>query len=626
MKEEHFDIRCSSFNIRYSDTSTFSVRYSLFDISTVRYSFFLIISDPQQPTILKNSRAMSFLIDPYALEEDFPERILDRGASYWATGAIAQLSQDGSGVWRATVVGSRNYKVSVSPSEDEMVVCGCSCPYAADAPCKHIAAVLLELEDMELMRELDFGEDDLSEEDPDSELETFEELLKKADREKLAGFVRSVCEADPLVHHKFMAYMTPSDSSAGKPAFRRMIEAGLASAKWTRYSYEEELSDATGPAYELLDRAERLAESGSWETVIDICQAVIEEMIPELEYIDDSYGEIGGAIDQATVLLAEAAEESLDEDLQRRFFGWCMESVQGGEYEDWDTQEDLMTILLVLADGKEQVAQLETFLDERMKELGQMQTSSSSKYSLERTVLLKITLLRDENRSGDAGSLMEKYRHLPRVLEMMIESAWEAEDIDSVEKLAQNAIDVQGTELRGLVSGWMEWLVKVAEARGDDNVRQERLKELFFKTPTLENFRRFKSAVPQDQWAEMCDEVIADLKKSRYPFYLLPEIYNEENRMGDLVKWLKNNPSFDSLNRYGRHFRKSHPEIIFAMYEELIRKYLARNMGRKYYREMVQILMDLSRSGFSKQVSPLVKDLKEEYHNRPALQDEFGKL
>lgn len=69
-----------------------------------------------------------------------------------------------------------------------------------------------------------------------------------------------------------------------------------------------------------------------------------------------------------------------------------------------------MTILLVLADGKEQVAELEMFLDERMKELGQKQTSSSLEYRLERTVLLKISLLSDENRSDDTGALVENER------------------------------------------------------------------------------------------------------------------------------------------------------------------------------------------------------------------------
>jgi hypothetical protein len=564
---------------------------------------------------------MSYLIDPYDFAAEFPEQILNRGYTYWSSAAIAHISDDGLGNWTATVVGSKNYLVKIRPSENGMVMCSCTCPYAMDAPCKHIAAVLLELDEREVEFDRYESDDEIT-----AKPGSFEDLLNQAGREKLTGFVRSVCEADPLVHHKFMAYMTPSDSSAGKPAFRKVIEAGLASAEWTRYSYEEEASDATGPAYELLDRAERLVESGSWETIIDISQAVIEEMIPALEYIDDSYGEIGGAIDQATELLHEAAKVSLDEDLQRRFFNWCMESVQSGTYEDWDTQEDLMTILLILCDGREQVAVLERFLDERMKELGQKQIGSSLNYRLERTVLLKISFLRDESRSEDAEVLMDEFRHLPRVLEMMIESAWEAKDFDRVEKLAQNAIDTHGSELRGLVSGWLEWLVKVAEARGDDSMRQERLKELFYMMPSLEKFRRFKSSVPKDRWPEMCDEIITELKNGRYQLYLLPEIYEVENRMDDLFKWLRDHPSFNSLNKYGHHFRKSYPDVIFAMYEKLIRNYLARNMGRKYYREMAQTLSDLSKSGFSNQVIPLVEDLKEEYHNRPALQDEFRKL
>ena len=569
---------------------------------------------------------MSFLIDPYALEEDFPERILDRGSSYWASGAIAQLSQDGSGVWRATVVGSRNYRVTVMPTDDEMVVCGCTCPYAADAPCKHIAAVLLELDDLELKRELNFDEDDLSEDDPDSETESFEALLKQADKETLMEFIRSVCWSDPLIHHKFMASMIPSDSSAGKPAFRRVIQAGLASAEWQGGWYDEEPGDATGPAFELLERAEKLRESVSWETVIDISQAVIEEMVPTLEYIDDSYGEIGDAICHATELLEDAAEQPLDGELQRSFFNWSMESVRSGKYEGWDTEEDLMAILVALADGQEQVAELETYLNERMSELGQKQSEYPWKYRLESTVSMKIALLRSENRTAEVKALMEEYRHLPHVLEMLIVSAWEAKDFNRVEKLAQNAIDTQAKELIGLVNGWLEWQVKAAEARGDDNLMQERLKKLFFKQQTVENYRRLKKATPAEHWPEVLQDIIAELKKGRRSFYLLPEIYVEENRMDDLMEWLKKNSGFDTLDRYSAYFSKSHPEIIFGMYEKLIRDFLANNMGRKYYREVAQILRDLSKSGFSEKVAPLVKDLKIQYHNRPALQDEIGKM
>lgn len=130
---------------------------------------------------------MSFLIDPYALEEDFPERILDRGASYWASGAIVKISQDGSGGWTATVVGSRNYRVTVKPTDDEMVVCGCSCPYAVDAPCKHIAAVLLELEEWEE----NFSEVGSSAGDQESKSDSFDTLLKQAGRDPFSGFIRS---------------------------------------------------------------------------------------------------------------------------------------------------------------------------------------------------------------------------------------------------------------------------------------------------------------------------------------------------------------------------------------------------------------------------------------------------
>lgn len=165
-----------------------------------------------QTLILKTLLPMSFLIDPDDFRIYFPERIFERGYSYWSSEAIAHLTDVGSGNLMASVIGSEIYLVRISPAMEGMVMCRCSCPYAEDAPCKHIAAVLLELEELEV----DFNGDEPGDEDRGSKSGSFVDLLGQASQDQMAGFIRSVCEADPLLHHKFMAYMTPGDSSAGK--------------------------------------------------------------------------------------------------------------------------------------------------------------------------------------------------------------------------------------------------------------------------------------------------------------------------------------------------------------------------------------------------------------------------
>lgn len=172
----------------------------------------------------------------------------------------------------------------------------------------------------------------------------------------------------------------------------------------------------------------------------------------------------------------------------------------------------------------------------------------------------------------------------------------------------------------------MEWLVKVAGVRGDDELMEQRLGELFYMAPYMENFRRFKSAVPEKRWPQVCDDIIVALRKERRSFYILPEIYEEENRMEELLAWMKENPDFGALDWFGHHFNTSHRGLIFSLYEELIRDLLANNTGREYYRKVARILSKLAQSGFSNQVSTLAEDLKEKYYNRPALQDEFKAL
>jgi uncharacterized Zn finger protein len=89
--------------------------------------------------------SMSFILDHNELKAMFPERILNRGYSYYHSGKISNLAQSDNGTWMAEVEGTDIYLVTIKPVNPDLSECRCTCPYAIDAPCKHIAAVLIAI-------------------------------------------------------------------------------------------------------------------------------------------------------------------------------------------------------------------------------------------------------------------------------------------------------------------------------------------------------------------------------------------------------------------------------------------------------------------------------------------------
>ena len=76
----------------------------------------------------------------------FPEKILNRGFSYFCQGTVGPLTISG-GFLSANVMGSQIYHVRLPLDEHRRSEFSCSCPFAqAGNLCKHMAAVLFDWE------------------------------------------------------------------------------------------------------------------------------------------------------------------------------------------------------------------------------------------------------------------------------------------------------------------------------------------------------------------------------------------------------------------------------------------------------------------------------------------------
>lgn len=78
-------------------------------------------------------------------KKEFMPWILERGKKYYEDGRVTHICQQGNTI-RATVKGTENYNTEVDLPGGMLKFALCTCPYAVQAKCKHMAALLYSVE------------------------------------------------------------------------------------------------------------------------------------------------------------------------------------------------------------------------------------------------------------------------------------------------------------------------------------------------------------------------------------------------------------------------------------------------------------------------------------------------
>ena len=119
--------------------------------------------------------------------ELFKPWILERGQEYFACGQVVELEEDGPDV-RAAVSGTEEYRVEIRRAGGRVVRMECDCPYAKGGEnCKHMAAVLLALED-------ELG----------NERTDWQDALEQLPAEKLRELLRSLAVGDHALQNRIV--------------------------------------------------------------------------------------------------------------------------------------------------------------------------------------------------------------------------------------------------------------------------------------------------------------------------------------------------------------------------------------------------------------------------------------
>ena len=558
-------------------------------------------------------------------EQVIDEKILQRGLTYFKKGLVHELEEVSPNTYEAIVEGTEDYTVRLTVENNVVTDYRCDCPYDLGPVCKHVAAVILSLQEDELgltkKAEKSKKTSKSGTKRSKSVATQIEELMDKASIEELKELIRTEAAKNAIFRNHVLSHLEHYNENVSKELYQKQLKAMIRSATDRYGLIDWNKARALGQAvYELLDSARKQINQGNFEKATMICFAVMEEMREAFDCADDSNGDIGGCIDEAFNLLGEMASTCDSLSIRRQIFEFCMDMFKKGVFDGWDWHTSLLTMAARLVASDEDFDQVLALIDKKQQ----------SDYHKERLQLIKYGLLLDRKGETVANQFLEQNIDNSDFRTMAIEKALEQKNFAKAVKLAEDGVKTDMKDKPGLAKEWYDWLLKIAQAQKDTPKIIEYARYLL-----VDNFRNeqdyyqiLKEHVKPEEWDAIINAIIHEIKAKRrwYDTGLVATIYIREEKWDKLWEMVKENPDLSFIERYETYLSKRYSDEMVDLYTSQILDYLNHNMGRDHYQTACRYIRRMIKLGGKTKADNLIAQLRILYAKRPALMQELDRV
>ncbi len=538
----------------------------------------------------------------------FKPQILDRGYEYHCDDAVENLNE-GNGKVTAEVLGSDRYDVEITFDGDEIVDMYCTCPYAESANCKHMAAVLYQME----------AEHKLEERKVYNPAETLEALVYEAEEKDVRDFLIGVLEKDRELQMRFRMLVSKKITSRDIHLYKRRIDdivreyAGYGDFIPYKYAY-----DFAMDLDEILTQdIWQMMKLGNYHEAFEL-SCYILKTIAGVD-IDDSDGGTsivtGGCQDVWKNIL-----EYTDMEDRRLLFQWFVDHVKrrtaGYSYiEDFLMEEfperEFIEEKLQLADQK----------------LGTIEPEPDyyGRYRQEKWVKRRIALMKALGKTeAQIEDFCEEYWQLPYVRRYMIDSCEDRGDYDRAIEILLESMDMD-KEYRGLVAGYGLDLKELYLETGQKEAYLDMLWKLALdlRCGDMQVYRELAKQYAPAQWAVEREKIFERLagRHETADFFLEEKLYDR------LLDYVKENPGLYALTKYEAELAERYPAELLDKYRIEVEKMAKPTTGRKEYQHIVSVLRCMKKyPGGAAVTADLVRQWKTIYRNRRAMMEELNKV
>ena len=540
----------------------------------------------------------------YDWQERFAPRILRRGEDYYASGAVDSPHWDGTTI-SATVHGTENYTVEIDLSGGRVEDMYCSCPYAEEDNCKHMAAVLFAA-----------SADSFPGDAPERvSLKDAVEALPEADaKELLWKAARKYADIAELVTLKSAGGVTDAQIQAwGK-------QIAALTKKYTSRDGYIEYRDARAYIRDLKallrEKVPLLLDGGMpWEAFELTCKVLSEVTSSDM---DDSDGGVGGLWWTCTAhWKAIVSRMTLEE--RHKIFDWFE-----ANYRRHAVADDILDKFLFGDSAPDAPFTEPEFLRRKLDLLdAQIAKAPEDSYELGNCISHRLDTMR--KLSMDAGEI-ERY-------------TWEHYKIRSIRKrlveeaVAENRLEdaikilLDSKKIDAKSPHWVnEYSEKLIELYRQLNRAEELRAELMAQLEgtqqrDLRYVELLKEITPPEEWPKLREKLLSmdTLSWVRGHMLEMDGLYER------LLRYATQGRSMEYMDKFAGTLGEKYPEEVREFYVDCLREAMKPATQKDYY-ELVRRLKRLGRlPGGADAANSLAQEWRATYPRRRSLLAELQK-
>ena len=600
------------------------------------------------------------------------DKSFQRGRELYRSGAISNAAIQGrtlSGECEGNE--SPFYKVRVELDGVGIRSATCTCPYDFGGYCKHIVALLLAYaqkpKQFAVRREP-------------------AELLAGLTREQLLALVTKLLREQPDLYEWVEAALTlPAASGKAKSktakrkrvdtaVYQRRVRAVMHSLDHMRMSEAYwHVGGLVGELDGVRQNALEFLEAGDAESALQILLTLIKESYDGFDYIDDSNGELGDFFSGVGETLAEvilsldlneeeredlasdldelhdklsdygveglgvaiaAAEHGWDEAPREKSAGRAVEEDEGEDESEWDDEDEL--------DSEDESG----FEDDYFGQFGAAWPYDGPEQALTRA---RLNVLARQGRTDDYLALcVREGEHLryalklcglgrvPEAVSYGLEQLMVADEALLLARALResgqldDAIKVgeRGLKLAGRKAALGEWLGPVEETQGRGAQALEAWRAAFSERPSLATYQTIKRLAGA-RWGRLKTEVMATLEKS-YDKQPLAEVLLFEKEWDAAIKVAEQKGAYYKVVETVAEALVPHrPEWVVRASIKQAEELIVQTKSNLYPAAadwLKRAKAAYAKLGRSSEWQKYLRELKEQYKRRPALQAQLARL
>ena len=552
----------------------------------------------------------------YDWEDMFRPHILERGYDYYMTGAVEELTRLDSeeNFYEATVEGSTEYHVELQYDRGAVMDMECDCPYAMGGNnCKHMAAVLYELEEQQDKTKMCVNRENRSS-------EHVAEVIERIPEKDLRNFLLELCNEDERIKNRVLLKYSASVDEYQLTHLRQELEE-ISDRYSDRHGYInwERTAD-----YELeivgflYDNVEILLERNCVMEAFDLIYETLVQVGDQ--DLDDSDGTCTNIASVAYDRFGSLPKVGSKEE-KETIFNWFEERIKKKDVPEY--AEDMISQFFDDEFHEKEFLQRKLKIFEPKGEIPS-EKDWSARYRCKENLIRVLKIMEELNYSE--AQLQEYARGYWQLSEIRTEMAkWAVRCgnlIEAVEILQESK--VLDAEYTGLVSRHSEELIDLYQKMGCVAEQKEELEFQIFccRPSSLRYVLLLKELSEKDEWECTRERILTTGSCAAIHLPLM----ESEGMMERLMQGVMQSKSVFLLDRYENTLRKQFPEEMRDSYAKYVICAVENASNRKEYNHLVQYLKKIKRYPNGTQISAnIAKEWRTAYSRRRAMMDELTK-